>query len=150
MYNVITPEKDGSVILTAPVMVPGVPDCDFNRGEPPLTKEQIKNFAKSYEKYQFTDHEHQLEFTGQKIGEPIHSFLLSEDSNLTLLDGSKKSYPSGTWMLSTKLTDPDAVETALDGGYTGYSPTIKNREVADRLFSALKSETLTYFEFLGV
>ena len=77
MYNVITPEKDGSVILTAPVMVPGVPDCDFNRGEPPLTKKQIREFANSYEKYQFIDHEHQLEYTGQKTGTSLESFILN-------------------------------------------------------------------------
>lgn len=50
-------------------------------------------------------------------------------------------------MLSTCITDPVAVQTALDGGYTGYSPTVKNREVADRLYSALKSELITYSEF---
>ena len=25
--------EDGSILLTAPVMIPGVPDCDYPRGE---------------------------------------------------------------------------------------------------------------------
>lgn len=130
-------------------MVPGIPDCDFDRGEPPLTEEQILNFAKSYENYQLVDSEHELEFNGRKIGKPLESFILDDDTSLILLNGSQKSYPRGTWMLSTHITDPEAVQTALDGGYTGASPTVKNREVADRLYAALKSESITYEEFMG-
>lgn len=130
-------------------MIPGVPDCDFDRGEPPLTTEQIRYFEKTYHDYHLSDDEHQFEFTGRTIGKPVESYILDSDSDLTLLNGSHKSYPEGTWMLSTRITDPVAVQTALDGGYTGYSPTVKNREVADRLISALKSQTLTYQEFMG-
>ena len=147
--NHITREPDGSVILTAPVMVPGVPDCDFDRGEPPLTVEQIDYFAKSYENYRLNDSEHELEFNGRKIGKPLESFILDKDTIFTLMDGSLKTYPRGTWMLSTHITDPKAVETAVHGGYTGYSPTVKNREVADKLYAALKSQSITYAEFQG-
>lgn len=130
-------------------MIPGVPDCDFIRGEPPLTEQQIKYFEKTYHDYRLNDDTHKFEFNGQTIGKPVESFILEKDTDLTLLNGSKKSYPRGTWMLSSRITDPVAVQTALDGGYTGYSPTVKNREVADRLISALKSEILTYTEFMG-
>ena len=130
-------------------MIPGVPDCDFDRGEPPLTEQEIRYFEKTYHDYHLNDDEHRFEFTGQTIGKPVESFILETDSDLTLLNGSTKSYPKGTWMLSTRITDPVAVQTALDGGYTGYSPTVKNREVADRLISALKSEMITYSEFMG-
>lgn len=147
--NIVKQQPDGSVILTAPVMIPGVPDCDFSRGEPPLTVEQINYFEKTYHDYRLNDDEHKFQFTGETIGNPVESFLLDEDTNFTLLNGSQKSYPSGTWMLSSRITDPEAVQTALNGGYTGYSPTVKNREVADRLISALKSETITYSEFMG-
>ena len=147
--NIVNQNKDGSVTLTAPVMIPGIPDCDFGRGEPPLTVEQIKYFEKTYHDYHLNDEEHKFEFTGETIGHPVESFILDKDTNFTLLNGSKKSYPQGTWMLSTNITDPEAVQTALNGGYTGYSPTVKNREVADRLISALKSELITYSEFIG-
>ncbi|MBQ6345003.1 MAG: hypothetical protein IJI96_02710 [Methanobrevibacter sp.] len=147
--NVVTQEPDGSVILTAPVMIPGVPDCDFDRGEPPLTVEQIKYFEKTYHDYHLNDDEHRFEFTGETIGKPVESWILDTATDFTLLNGAQKSYPTGTWMLSTRITDPNAVQTALTGGYTGYSPTVKNREVADRLISALKSELITYPEFMG-
>ena len=130
-------------------MIPGVPDCDFDRGEPPLTVEQIEYFEKTYHDYRLNDDTHKFELNHQTIGEPLESFILEEDTDLTLLNGSKKSYPKGTWMLSSRITDPVAVQTALDGGYTGYSPTVKNRNVADRLISALKSEIITYPEFMG-
>lgn len=130
-------------------MVPGFPDCDFSRGEPPLTVEQINYFAKTYENYKLNDSEHEFEFNGRKIGKPIKSFILDKDTFFTLIDGSEKLYPQGTWMLSTRITEPEAVQTALNGGYTGYSPTVKNREVADKLYSALKSELITYQEFMG-
>lgn len=128
-------------------MIPGVPDCDFSRGEPPLTVEQIRYFEKTYHDYRLSDDEHQFEFTGQTIGKPIESFITDKPTDFTLLDGSLKSYPAGTWMLSTRITDPGAVQTALNGGYTGYSPTVKNREYADLLISALKSEEITPSEF---
>ena len=54
----IIQNSDGTVDLTAPVMIPGAKDCDYKNGEPPLTTEQIRQFAKSYEQYKFIDHEH--------------------------------------------------------------------------------------------
>ncbi len=114
-------------------MIPGVPDCDFTRGEPPLTEQQIKYFEKTYHDYRLNDDNHKFEFNGQTIGKPVESFILEKDTDLTLLNGSKKSYSRGTWMLSSRITGPVAVQTALDGGYTGYGPTVKTREVADRI-----------------
>lgn len=129
-------------------MIPGVPDCDFNRGEPPLTRKQVAEFANSYTDYQFIDSEHELERNGRKIGKPSASFLLDEDSTFRVKDGVK-SYPKGTWMLTAHLTDQEAIETALNGGYTGASPTVKNRKVADRYKAALKSQTMTYPEMIS-
>ena len=37
---------DGTITVTAPVMIPGAKDCDYKNGEPPLTQEQIQQFAK--------------------------------------------------------------------------------------------------------
>lgn len=147
--NLITQNPDGTVDLTAPVMIPGIPDCDFDRGEPPLTTTQIEYFAKSYEDYSYLDSEHELERNGRKRGKPINSFLLTEDTSFILYDGSQKSYPEGTWMLTSHLTDPEAIHTALNGGYSGYSPTVKNRKVADMYKSAIKSREMTYNEVIS-
>ena len=130
---------DGTVELTAPVMIPGAKDCDYKNGEPPLTKNQIAEFAKSYEQYQFIDHEHGLTRNGQKIGQPVNSFLLTDDTSFQTIDGSK-TYPSGTWMMTSHLTDEAAIKNALDGGYTGYSVSVFSRDRADQYLEALKTD----------
>ena len=132
--------EDGSILLTAPVMIPGVPDCDFSRGEPPLTKEEVKNFAESYETYRLVDSEHEFTKTGRKRGVKKDSFILEADKSFELFDGSTQIYPEGTWMMTSHVTDPEAVSNAENGLYTGYSPTVRSRETADAYFEALKAE----------
>lgn len=141
LFNLMYINKldDGTVELTAPVMIPGAHDCDYTNGEPPLTREQIQKFANSYEKYQFIDHEHGLTRNGQKIGVPVNSFLLTDDTTLDTMDGSK-TYPAGTWMMTSMLTDEAAIKNALSGGYTGYSVSVFNRERADQYLEALKHD----------
>ena len=133
---------DGTITLTAPVMIPGAQDCDYKNGEPPLTKEQISQFAKSYEKYQFIDHEHGLTRDGVKIGTPINSFLLTEDTTMNTLYGSK-TYPSGTWMMTSHITNETAIQNALGGGYTGYSVSVFSQDRADQYLEALKNDKNT-------
>ena len=135
--------NDGTILLTAPVMIPGAHDCDYENGEPPLTTEQIRRFAKTYQKYQFIDHEHGLTRDGTRIGEPVNSFLLTEDTTMTLLDGSLKSYPRGSWFVTSHITNPEAVQLALGGGYTGYSASVFTKSRADEYLEALKSEPST-------
>jgi hypothetical protein len=139
----ITKNSDGTINLTAPVMIPGAKDCDWVNGEPPLTVEQIRRFAKTYEKYQFIDHEHGLTRNGTRIGVLIDSFLLTEDTTITTLNGSLKSYPRGSWFVTSQLTDPNAISLALNGGYTGYSASVFTRSRADEYLSALKSDKTT-------
>ena len=138
----ITENDDGTINLTAPVMIPNAKDCDFKNGETPLSEEQIQEFAQSYEKYQFIDHEHGLTRNGEKIGTPIHSFLLTEDTTMNTLNGSK-TYPSGTWMLTSQITNPTAIDNARNGGYTGYSASVFTKSRADEYLAALKSEPST-------
>ena len=131
---------DGSILLTAPVMIPGLPDCDFNRGEPPLTVEQVHNFAQDYERYRLVDSEHEFTKTGRKRGYKKESYLLESDKSFELFDGSTQTYPRGTWMMTSHVTDPEAIDMAEKGLYTGYSPTVRSRRTADLYLEALKSE----------
>ena len=136
----ITQNSDGTINLTAPVMIPGAHDCDYDNGEPPLTEQQIREFAKSYERYQFIDHEHGLTQTGIKIGVPVDSFLLTEDTTMTTVTGGQKTYPTGSWFVTSQITDPNAISNALAGGYTGYSASVFTQSRADEYLEALKSE----------
>lgn len=130
---------DGSILLTAPVLIPGARDCDYAKGEIPLTEEQVKVFKESYDNYGFVDHEHGLTKNGRKIGEPHNSIILDHDTTFTLYDGTTKTYPLGTWLLTTHLTDDEAISEAMKGYYTGYSPSILPKASADKYLAALKA-----------
>jgi len=130
---------DGTILLTAPVLIPGAKDCDYVNGEIPLTQEQVRAFKESYDKYGFVDHEHGLTRDGRKIGEPHNSTILDHDTTFTLYDGTDKTYPVGTWLLTTHLTDDEAISEAMKGYYTGYSPSILPRKNADKYLQALKA-----------
>ena len=135
----IKQQSDGTILLTAPVLIPGAKDCDYVNGEIPLTESQVRAFKESYDKYGFVDHEHGLTKNGRKIGEPHKSILLDHDTTFTLYDGTNKTYPSGTWLLTTHLTDDSAIDEAMKGYYTGYSPSILPRKNADKYLAALKA-----------
>ena len=59
-------------IVTAPVLIPDVPDCDYDNGETPLTTKQIQHLQASYKNYQIIDYDHQFCMNGdwymKKIG----------------------------------------------------------------------------------
>ena len=131
---------DGSILLTAPVMIPGMPDCDFNRGEPPLTVEQVGDFADSYERYQFVDSEHELTRTGKHRGRKRESYILKSDESFELYDGSTKIYPKGTWLMTSHITDKEAIANAKNGRYSGYSPSVRSRETADKILELINQE----------
>jgi hypothetical protein len=76
---------------------------------------------------------------GRKIGEPSESIILDQDTTFTLYDGTTRSYPVGTWMLTTHITDDEAISEAMKGYYTGYSPSILPRASADKYLAALKA-----------
>ena len=135
----INQQNDGSILLTAPVLIPDAHDCDYHNGETPLTADQILAFKNSYDKYGFVDHEHGLTKDGRKIGEPSQSIILDHDTTFTLYDGTLKTYPLGTWMLTTHITDDEAISEAMKGYYTGYSPSILPRQSADKYLEALKA-----------
>ena len=139
LMKFIKQNSDGTILLTAPVLIPNARDCDYQNGETPLTSEQVKAFKESYERYGFVDHEHGLTKDGRKIGTPHNSIILDHDTTFTTYDGTLTEYPSGTWLLTTHITDDEAISEAMKGYYTGYSPSILPRASADKYLAALKS-----------
>lgn len=128
-------------------MIPGARDCDYWRGEDPFTVDQVKAFKEAYDDYGFIDKHHAVQGiqTAHKhnlIGSALKSFLLDEPTSYTWLDGSIHTYPAGTWMLTSEITDPVAIKQAQDGLITGYSPSIFTRETAEKLRAALKEASL--------
>ena len=41
LMNFIKTLDDGTVLLTAPVLIPYAKDCDYHNGETPLTESQV-------------------------------------------------------------------------------------------------------------
>ena len=115
LMNFIKTLDDGTVLLTAPVLIPYARDCDYENGEEPVTPNQIEAFKESYDKYGFVDHEHGLTKDGRKIGEPSQSTILDHDTTFTIYDSTEQTYPSGTWLLTTHITDDEAISEALKG-----------------------------------
>ena len=139
LMKFIKTNDDGTILLTAPVLIPYAKDCDYENGETPLNPNQILAFKNSYDKYGFVDHEHGLTRDGRKIGTPHKSIILDHDTTFTTFDGTTKTYPVGTWLLTTHITDDEAISEANKGYYTGYSPSILPRASADKYLEALKS-----------
>ena len=68
-----------------------------------------------------------------------NSIILDHDTTFTTIDGTETMYPSGTWLLTTHITDDEAISEANKGYYTGYSPSILPRASADKYLAALKA-----------
>ena len=134
-----------SRILTAPVLIPNTPDCTYNQGEPVLSEEKVKQLATSFNKYGIIDYEHQFNKKNtlgykKQVGSVIDSWLIPEEETIKGLDGVPRTYPKGTWFLSTRITDPKVIKEFDTGKIKGFSSTTVNKTFADNV--ATKSKTL--------
>lgn len=124
-------------IITAPVIIPDQYDCDQNKGEPPLTREQIRNLKETFDKdYQFIDYDHNLldttsEWYMKLVGEPVRSWITRKPTTYTNILGNTETIPSGTWWLTSKITDPTMIELLDDKLVTAYSITVGNKAFCD-------------------
>ena len=125
-------KSNDELLFTAPVLITDKPDCDYHRGEKPFTEDEIRFFKESFEDYQIIDKEHQVfkDLDNAKtIGEPVDSFILNENTTYTLVDGTSETYPKGTWMLTTNITDPIAQEEIVAGKLNGYSLSVHREDI---------------------
>lgn len=133
VIEMVTKQNEGHIIVTAPVLIPGEPDCDFNRGEKPLSEKQVADIAHSFMQYGIIDQNHDYFSSQKSVGVPIESYILKETTSLKSLDGSVRDYPPGTWMLSSRITDREVIEKVEKGIHTGYSGTFLPAEYAKKL-----------------
>lgn len=136
--NIVTKEKD-HVLITAPVLVPGEEDCDFSRGEEPLSAEKVEKMAHAYLDYRVVEKNHEYLETKKNIGSPVESWITREPMSLKNIDDEVNEYPPGTWMATTKITDKESMIKAEKGEYRGYSVTALEKDFADSLISAKSS-----------
>jgi len=132
-------KSDKAVYVTAPVLVPGEKDCDYCRGETPLSVKQVRDFAHSLSNYGFIEKDHDVLVTKQTVGKPVESYLTPIPVTLKAVDGSINKYPVGTWFVKSKITDEATQERVLKGELNGYSITALPRDLADKYKDILES-----------
>lgn len=138
-------------IVTAPVLIPGVPDCDYTNGEQPLTTEEIKHLMTSFKKYNIIDYNHKYMFDGpwhlRRLGEPIDMWQTKEETTYTDRFDVERTTPPGTWYLKTRVTDPEAIKLIDDEILNSYSLTTASRSLADKfleLTRGVSAKSVTY------
>lgn len=123
-------------IITAPVLIPGVPDCDYQNGETPLTTEQIKTLMQTYKEHQIIDYNHKYMFDGhwykRNLGEPTNIWQSTKTNTYTDRFGVERTTPPGTWWQTTKVTDTEAIKLIDDEKLNAYSLTTVNKQFLEK------------------
>ena len=135
-------------IVTAPVLIPFTPDCEYQYGEDVLPPEKIKRLADSFQKYQIIDLQH--EYTKRLInkmepikrGELLNSYISNDEMYLKGMDGYNRKYPKGTWVITVRITDPEAMMLYNNRQLTGFSVTVKERSHADAIMNYVSQKEL--------
>lgn len=130
-------------IVTAPVLIPDIPDCDYDNGETPLTTEQIQHLQLSFKNYQIIDYDHQFCLNGnwymKTIGTPLKSWISTKSTTYTDITGTSRDIPAGSWWLKSKITDPTAIRMIDEGKLTAYSLTTANQIYADKIINLINN-----------
>ena len=130
-------------IITAPVLIPNTPDCDYNNGEPPLTPQEIKHLQQTYKNYQIIDYQHKYTKQGpyykKKIGTPLKSWITTKTHTYTDILNNTQTTPPGTWYLTTKITNPDIIKQIDQKKLTAYSLTTSEKTLADKFIKHTKN-----------
>lgn len=99
------------MIIKGPAMIPGRVD---RGGDDPLTIEEIKKAENQFmADYKIIDVQHNF----KKLTEPFESEIIQKQ-----IEFNDRTYPPGTWFLTTIIKDPIIQEAILKGELTGYSP----------------------------
>ncbi len=134
-------------VVTAPVLIPYAPDCEYKYGEEILAPEKIRQLANSFNDYKIIDLQH--EYTKRLLnhqepinrGKLIHSYISTDELYLKGLDGYNRKYPKGTWIITVEITDPLAVKLYNEGLLTGFSVTVKQKEHADTILKYVSQKS---------
>jgi hypothetical protein len=129
------------VLFTGTALIPGEPDCDFEDGEEILTAEKVARIAHKFMNYRIIDKEHDFLVTKKNMGDPVESYLLDEPKVMKNIHGEEREYPAGTWVVKSKITDPEMMEAALKGEIA-YSVSVLSEDDADKITASMKGRVL--------
>jgi len=137
-------KDDAKRIVYGPVMIPGCPDCDFERGEKVFTPSEVEDFCHKFNTFRINDDMHTYGANGIQTGDVVENYTLKQEETLTNILGEEITYPVSTWMIGSKVTDDETWNKIQDGTYKGYSGTYISEKDAEKLLesiAATKSET---------
>jgi len=137
--DTVQKEKD-HIFFTGSVLIPNEPDCDHKIGEKILSEEEVANISHEYMNYRILDKDHQYTETKKTIGTPVESWLLNSPVILENINHIQREYPKGTWMIKSKITDPESIEKVMNKT-VAYSVTAISKDTAETLKSH-KNKTL--------
>jgi hypothetical protein len=99
-------------VVTGPVLVPGRPDRERHQ----YTRENIRELATSFLPRGEVDAMH----GGGAVGHPTENFVTRERQEFEV-GGEKRTIPTGSWILSAKVTDERVWRGVERGKLTGFS-----------------------------
>jgi len=136
-------EKDDKQrLITAPVLIPDTPDCEFHKGEDPLSASKIESMAYAYMKHRHVDEVHNFAQTQKDVGVPVASWILDKDQVYKNINGKDVELPKGTWMATVKVEDDKTWHGVESGNYKGFSVWALSKDSAERIQSAMKGKVL--------
>lgn len=117
-------------IAYAAVLIPGEPDSDGDI----VSAEKIEEVAHLWmEKYRNMDYEHTLDV----VAVPVESYILPVAMHVNV-GGEVINLPKGTWIIASKIYDPDVWAQVESGKIKGYS--IMGTAMADKKGTGLKNK----------
>jgi len=143
--GVFASKDDAKRLVFGPVMIPDCADCDFERGEKIFSADEIEAFCHKFNTFRINDDMHTYGVTGEQTGDVVENYTLKQELTETNILGEEITYPVGTWMIGSKVTNDKTWQDIQDGILKGYSGTYTSEEEANKLLESLasanKSET---------
>lgn len=133
-------KDDFKRLVTGAVAIPGCPDCDHARGEKILSVDEIEGMVHWFNtNSRQSDLMHTYGSTEKVIGDTVENWTLKEPMTVKNIDGKRRTYPAGTWMATTKVTDEETWQLIQDGVIKGYSATYMSRSNAEEFMASKRT-----------
>jgi hypothetical protein len=130
----IVMKDDDKRLITSSVLLPFCDDCDAKRGEKQHTPEEIQSMMIGYMRdHRIVDKLHDYAVTKKDVGDVVECWQLRQDETHTNIFGVEKTFPKGTWMATTYISDDETWLNAKKGIYNSYSVTAIPKDLSDKL-----------------
>ena len=122
--------------VTAPLLVPNTPDCDYANGEELLDENKILSLKNSYNNYNLIDYEHQFTqmtspYYMTNVGMPVKLFVSEKSISYKDTKGNIIETPKGTLWGSMDIFDERMIEKVDKGELSAFSVTVAEKKDAD-------------------